>query len=128
MSNLPQPQGSGLASNVAGTLAYVLGPLTGIFFIVVEKRDRFVRFHAAQSIVVGIAMVVVSIALTVLNVLLAVIPVIGWIVGFFLSLGFAFACFALWIMLMFRAYQGQEWAVPVVSSYARKLLATPAVQ
>lgn len=128
MSNLPQHPGGGLAPNVAGALAYLLGPITGIFFFLVEKRDGFVRFHAAQSIVVGIAMVAASIALTVVGMVLAVIPLIGWIVGFLLSVGFALGSFALWIVLMFRAFQGHEWNVPVVAAYARRLSAAPAIE
>ncbi|MGD0369191.1 MAG: zinc-ribbon domain-containing protein, partial [Acidobacteriaceae bacterium] len=45
------PAASGLSENVAAMLSYVLGWLTGIIFLVIDKRP-FVRFHAAQSIVV----------------------------------------------------------------------------
>src|SRR5918992_897204 len=53
---------SGLAPNVAGALAYVLGIITGVIFLVIEKENRFVRFHAAQSIAVTLGLAVVSIA------------------------------------------------------------------
>jgi uncharacterized membrane protein len=44
---------TGLAANVAGLLTYILGPITGVLFLVLEKENRFVRFHAMQSVVVG---------------------------------------------------------------------------
>jgi uncharacterized membrane protein len=130
MSELPttSPTSSGLAPNVAGALAYVLGPLTGVVFFVIEKESRFVRFHAAQSIVVGIALVVVSIALTILSTVLAFVPFVGWLVGFVLTMMFGFGSFALWLLLLYRAYQGQEWEVPGIGGHARRLLASPAVQ
>src|SRR5580693_10690408 len=55
----------GLAENVAGLLCYVLGWLTGIIFILIDKRP-FVRFHAAQSIVVFGALTVLRIGLGVM--------------------------------------------------------------
>jgi len=42
----------GLDENIEGALCYVLGWLTGIVFFVLEKDNRFVKFHAMQSIVV----------------------------------------------------------------------------
>ena len=99
---------TGLSPNVAGALAYLLGPLTGILFLVLEKENRFVRFHAAQSVLVSIAMVVLSIALTVLNSILAIIPILGWIVGILLTLVVGLGTFVLWLLLMFQAFQGKE--------------------
>jgi uncharacterized membrane protein len=112
---------TGLAPNVAGALAYVLGPITGVLFLVLEKENRFVRFHAAQSITVGIALIALSIALSILSTVLAFIPVLGWIVAILLSLGLGLFSFVLWIMLMWRAWQGREWEVPVAGSFARRI-------
>jgi uncharacterized membrane protein len=78
---------SGLAPNVAGALAYVLGIITGVIFLVIEKENRFVRFHAAQSIAVTIVLTVVSIGLSILSTVLVFVPVLGWIVAFLLSVG-----------------------------------------
>ncbi|HEU4587864.1 MAG TPA: DUF4870 domain-containing protein [Gemmatimonadales bacterium] len=118
----PQPtptQGTGLSPNVAGALAYLLGPITGIIFLVIEKNDRFVRFHAMQSTVLGVAWVIFSIVLSVLS---GAIPVIGWIFGFLLSIVMAIGGVILWLVLMFKAYQGQEWELPWVGQFARKQL------
>ncbi len=127
-----QSGGTGLSPNVAGALAYFLGPFTGIFFLVVEKQSQFVRFHAAQSIVLGIAWVVFWIAFTVLSMIVGVVPVIGallmTIIGFLLWLVVGLGAFVLWLLLMFRAYQGAEWELPFIGAQARKLLAQPAVQ
>jgi uncharacterized membrane protein len=128
MSDLPTTQSTGLAPNVAGALAYVLGPLTGVIFLVVEKENRFVRFHAAQSIVIGVALIAVSIALSIVTGLLSVIPILGFLMGLALSMGFALVSFVLWIVLMYRAFQGQEWVTPVAGAYAQKIIAQPAVQ
>lgn len=114
----PDPTATGLAPNVAGALAYLLGPLTGIAFLVLEKDNRFVRFHAAQSVAVGVALVILSIAFSVASAALAVVPVLGWIIAIVAGLVFALVTFVLWAMLMLRAFQGREWVVPVVGKHA----------
>ncbi len=114
---------TGLAPNVAGALAYVLGPITGIVFLLLEKENRFVRFHAMQSITVGLLLIAVSVVLSILAGILAMVPVIGWIIGILLSLGVAGVSFLLWIYLMWTAFQGREWQVPIAGPLARKYAA-----
>jgi len=99
-------QGTGLPKNTAAALSYVLGWLTGIIFLLIEK-DPFVRFHAMQSIITfGI--------LT----LLSFVPVIGWILSPLVMI----VGFILWLVLIFKAYQGEEFKLPVVGEFAKKQL------
>jgi len=100
---------TGLEANVAGLLCYVLGWVSGLVFILIEKENKFVRFHAMQSIIVfG--------ALTVANFILSWIPVIGgflaWVIGL---LGLV-----LWIVLMIKAYQGATYKLPWAGNLAEK--------
>ena len=120
--DLAEPTSMGIAPNVGGALAYVLGPITGVVFYVLEKENRFVRFHAAQSITVGVVVIAISIALSILGTVLAVVPVLGWIVALLLSLGVSVASFVLWLMLMWKAYNGAEWEAPIAGSFARKMV------
>jgi uncharacterized membrane protein len=113
---------TGLPSNVAGALSYLAGPITGILFLVLEKKDAFVRFHAAQCIGLTVAGVVLSIGLMILGAILSVVPILGWLLGILLSLGFSLAAFGLWLFLMFQAWQGRSWEVPVVGRKAREIL------
>lgn len=111
---------TGLAPNVAGALSYVLGPITGIAFL--EMDNRFVRFHPMQSVMVGVIAITFSIAVALLAGILAIVPVIGWIIGFLISFGLAITSFVLWLLLMWRAYQGSEWEAPLAGKLARKKL------
>jgi uncharacterized membrane protein len=113
---------TGLAPNVAGALAYLLGPITGILFLVLEKENRFVRFHAAQSVVLSVVWIALSIVLSVLGSILAAVPLLGWLVSLLMSLVVGLAFFVLWLVLMFRAYQGVEWEVPGAGAQARRLI------
>ena len=102
-----KPTNLGLDENIAGLLTYAGGFITGIVFLVLEKENKFVRFHAMQSIAVTVVMVVLSM-------LLSFIPVIGWILGILLGpVGFV-----LWIFLMFKAYKGEKFKLPVIGDIA----------
>lgn len=110
--NAPNPEQSttGLAPNLAGALAYLLGPLTGILFLVVEKDSRFVRFHAMQStIVFG--------GLFVLQVVLQVIPLLGWIVSALIVFPLSVL---LWAFLMFKAFMGEKFKLPTIGDMAER--------
>jgi uncharacterized membrane protein len=100
---------TGLEPNIAGLLCYVIAPFTGIVFLVIEKESRFVRFHAMQSTIFGVAWFV-------LNLILNFIPFIGWLVSLVIML----AGLALWILLMLKAYQGEMYKLPVIGDIAEK--------
>jgi uncharacterized membrane protein len=117
------PTSTGLAPNVAGALSYLLGFITGIIFLVLEKENRFVRFHAAQSITVSVLLVLIYTGLTILSAILGVIPVVGWLVGLLLTFVVGIGSIVLWLLLMLRAFQGREWRVPVAEVWARKIVA-----
>jgi uncharacterized membrane protein len=119
---VPVASNTGLPSNVAGALAYLLGPITGVLFLVLEKRDAFVRFHAAQSIGVSVVFIAAGVLLAVVTSVLAVVPILGWLAGLALSLGFSLLGLAVWIWLMFKAWQGDQWEAPVIGEKVREML------
>jgi len=101
--------GTGLNKTTAGALAYVLGPITGVIFLIVEK-DPSVRFHAMQSIVVFLGLFVLQWFLGLTLILLPLVPLVGILT------------FILWLILIYKAWQGEEWEVPIFGKYARKLV------
>lgn len=100
---------TGLKKTTAGALAYVLGPITGIIFLVIEK-DPFVRFHAMQSTVVFVALFVLQWLLGITIILFPLAAIVGIV------------SFILWLLLIYKAWQGEEWEVPVLGKIARNLL------
>ena len=119
----PQGGGSGLPENVAGALSYLLGPITGVAFFIIDRERPFVRFHAVQSIAVSIGWVVVAIALMVVSAILGVIPILGWLIGILLNIGLALAGLGTWLWLMYQAYQGNQWAFPGLEPHVRRIAA-----
>ncbi len=107
---------TGLAPNVAAALAYFLGFVTGIIFYMLERDNRFVRFHAMQSILVSVVFVALSIVISIF----AVFPFVGWIIAVIGHLVLGLGAFLLWLVLMFKAFSGEEWEVPIIGAYARR--------
>ncbi len=109
----PTAQSEGMADNVAGTLAYLLGFITGILFLVIApyNKNRNVRFHAFQSIFVSAGLMILQIAVN------AVLP---WAVSLALSPLIGLAGLVLWIYLLVKTYQGQKVVLPIVGPLAEK--------
>ncbi len=97
---------TGLKKTTSGALAYVLGPITGVIFLVIDK-DPFVKFHAMQSIVVFVGLFVLQWILGFTIILLPLVPIVGIL------------SFILWLVLIYKAWQGQEWEVPFFGKIAR---------
>ncbi|HYA63832.1 MAG TPA: DUF4870 domain-containing protein [Candidatus Sulfotelmatobacter sp.] len=101
---------------MAGLLCYLLGWLTGIIFLLIDKRP-WVKFHAAQSIVVFGGLTVIRVALGFMR-FMAGGGFIGW--GFLSLIGLAlyFVGFVLWIVLMIKAFQHETFRVPIAADIA----------
>ncbi|SDO44894.1 DUF4870 domain-containing protein [Alkalicoccus daliensis] len=105
----PPVSSSGLNQNTAATLSYVLGFITGLIFLFLEKDNKFIRYHAMQSIVISLAFLLI-------NTILSFIPIIGWI----LAPLFAPVALIIWILCMVKAYQGHWYEFPVAGKFARE--------
>lgn len=121
---MPPPGDTGsktMETNFVGALAYLVGFVTGIVFLVLNpyKSNSFVRFHAFQSIFFSVAWVAFWIMWMILSAVLR--PLTGGVFGLIalpLVLIFTFACFGIWIFLMYQAYQQQLFRLPILGRFA----------
>ncbi len=106
-----KPSSTGLQENVGGVLAYLLGFISGIALLLLEKDNQTIRYHAMQSTVVfgGIFL---------LGIVLNFIPIIGTIISILLSP----VSLVLWIILMVKAYQGGRYHLPIAGDFADEQL------
>ena len=111
--------GQGLQRNIAGFLCYLVGFITGIIFLVVDpyKRDHFVRFHAFQAIFLSAACFAVYF---VLGIFLVILPGFLWRAAWFLQSLLGLGIFLLWLFLMYKAYNNEEFKLPVIGDLAAK--------
>jgi len=101
-----------LQPNVAGLLCYLGIWITGIIFLLIEQKNKFVRFHAIQSIIIFITLGIAS-------AFLSQIPLLGWFFGVIIGV----LSFVLWVVLMVKAYQGELYKVPLAGDLAEKMSA-----
>ena len=103
----PNKTSSGMNQNVAGLLCYLAWWVTGIVFLIIEKENKFVRFHAWQSIFTFAV-------ITIIQIILGFIPFVGWILSILVWIGSVI----LWIVLMLNAYQGKTIKLPIAGNLA----------
>ena len=105
------PSDLGLDPKVSALLAYLLGIVGGIVFYVISK-DSYVRFHAMQSILLWIAMAVIWIVFFIISIPFSFLFFLDWLVYL--------AIFALWIVMMIKAYQGEKYKLPLLGDMAER--------
>lgn len=118
----PTPAATPMASNVAAALTYVPVLITGIIMLVLEpyKNDKFVRFHAFQSIFFGVFSIALWMLWRVLvigllftgGVIFGIFELLFWLV--------ALAFFGLWVLLVYKAYNKEEFKLPFIGDLAAK--------
>jgi uncharacterized membrane protein len=110
---------SGLQPNLAGALSYLLGLVSGIIFLALDpyNKDRFIRFHAFQSIFLFIAWIGLY---QILGLFTAIMPfglsglfgLAQWLVWF--------GGFVAWLYAIYKAYQGEMYKIPVIGDLAER--------
>jgi len=112
-------------ANIIAALAYLLGFVTGLIFLYLEpyNQDEFIRFHARQSIGFSIAWFAIAV---VFGVFIAVLPHgLGALLNFILTLvDIALAVF--WVVLMYKAYNGERYRIPELADIVDSIAGTPA--
>jgi len=106
-----------LEPNVAGLLCYALGWITGLIFLLLEKENKFVRFHALQSIYTFGAFTLLWIIFSILmdtdiryiDKLFSALNIFSWLLAF-----------VIWIVLMVKAYQGEQYKLPWAGDLAER--------
>lgn len=117
---------AGMEENVAGLLSYIFGWITGLIFLLIDKRP-FVKFHAAQSIALNIAFFAIWIVFWFLAIILGFITTlifhfpIGFLMAFLLPV-IAIAFFILFIFCMVKAYQHEKFKVPIIGNMVEKMI------
>jgi len=96
-------------------LSYLLGPVTGIIFLVTEKNNKFIRFHAMQSTLFFGSVIL-------LNLVLAIVPIIGWLIALIISPFLTLVTFIGWLFLMWKAFNGEMYRLPYFGDLAEKQL------
>ncbi|HTQ61149.1 MAG TPA: DUF4870 domain-containing protein [Candidatus Solibacter sp.] len=119
------PATAGMEENVAGLLCYLVGWITGLIFLLIDKRP-FVKFHGAQSIALNIAFFVVWVAFWVVTMVLGMITaMLHFPIGFLMAFLFPvviLAFFITFIFCMYKAYNHEMFKLPIIGNIVEKMV------
>jgi uncharacterized membrane protein len=109
-----------LPETIGGALAYFLLPAIVFLFLEPYKRNRFVRFHSFQCLGVTLAAVIAGAALRIFALVMLFIPLLGQLLVGLLSILVSLAVFAVWVVLVVKALQGEMFKLPVIGEFAEQ--------
>lgn len=110
--------GLGLKKETSAAIAALLGPtiVVPILFLLIEK-DEFVRFWAMQSVVASVIFLVILWGIGIFAFTIILAPVVAFINGILMILGFV-----LWLLFVYKAWQGEKWVAPVFGKITENML------
>jgi len=112
---------SGLQPNLAAALAYVFTIITGTIFFIIEKENKYVRFHAMQAILMGTALFIIWTILAIFSAaILPFMPISVWFINSAINLVAGLGWLILWALLMYKAYHGKKFKLPVIGNIAER--------
>jgi uncharacterized membrane protein len=116
---------AGMQENVAGLLCYIFGWISGLIFLLIDKR-HFVKFHAAQSIAFNIAIFAIYVAFGIVSFVLTMITsMLHFPVGFlmvFLWPIIGVGVLIAWIYLMYKAYNNEKYKLPIIGNMVENMV------
>jgi uncharacterized membrane protein len=119
---------TGLSTRFAAALAYSAWWITGFLFWFLERRDRYVRFHAAQSLAAfGLIALLIGgfavLAIASLSFLPNAFTLFVWAAAVTWTAGVA-----LWVVAMWKAANGNVWRIPIASELADRMTRSGSVE
>lgn len=117
--DMNETSSTGLEGRIAAAISYI--PIVGIIFYIMEKKSRYVKYHAAFSIILLVLDVIAGFVLGLVTTVLGVIPFLGVIFGALTNLVIYAAYLIALIYSAVMAYQGQPNRIPVIGKYAQQM-------
>jgi uncharacterized membrane protein len=110
-----------LTENIAGALAYfTFLPAVVLLFLKPYSRNRFVRFHSVQCLLLWGAAILAGLTLKVAGLLLLFIPMVGQLFMVVVSVVIVLAAIAIWLVLVVKAAQGEMFRLILLGTFAQK--------
>lgn len=120
MADATGGKGTGLAPNIASMLCYICMPITSIVFMLMEKENKDVQFHAWQGTTFGVSWIVIVVVLNILTMILSQVATFLGVIMSILVPVLGLAVFVLWIICLVKSYQGERWKIPYIGDFAEK--------
>jgi uncharacterized membrane protein len=119
-TQLASVSSSRFSDNLIAAFAYAVIP--AIIFVLIQpmKRNRFVRFHSFQSILLAASTIVIALGMRIVYSVLTMIPVAGYLLAFLVVAIALLAWITIWLVALVKALQGEAFHLPVIGSLAER--------
>jgi len=108
---MAENKGLGLKKETAAALSVLLAPtIVGTLFFLFVEKDPFVRFYSIQIILVGLFVFILQTLFSLTGFLLSLAGLVG------------IAGFIVWLILIYKAWQGEEWRIPFIGDFSKQLV------
>ena len=113
MNELPEDKktDTGLTPETSILLVYLFVWVGGIVFLLIEKHNRYVRFHAMQSTIYSLFATVVLVLLSILS----IVPLLGFLVSWIVKPAFVVAFWVLVVIIIVKVTDGQNIRLPIIA-------------
>lgn len=112
-------KGSGLTPNIASMLCYICAPVTSLIFLLIEKDNKDVRFHAWQGTLFGVAIIILNILLNIVGIIFGhIADFLGALILSFVIPVLWLGVVVLWVVCLVKSYQGERWRLPIIGDMA----------
>ncbi|MCL5072323.1 MAG: DUF4870 domain-containing protein, partial [Actinobacteria bacterium] len=108
---------TGMEPKIACLLAYLFSWLGGLIILLIEKENKFVKFHALQALILGIVEVI---CFVVISVILGMIPYVGWFLFSWLGWVLGAVCYVFAIIAIIKSFQGEKYYIPFLRGLVNK--------
>lgn len=113
--------GAPLEPNVASVLCYICLPFSSVIFVLMEKQNKDVLFHAWQGTFFGAAIFIVMLVLNLASLVMGrLVHFFGALVDSFIVPVLWLGIVVVWIVCLLKSYQGERWKIPVIGDFAAK--------
>jgi uncharacterized membrane protein len=119
------PSSTGLDPNFAGALSYLAGPFSGILILLVERSNRYVRFHAWQAVIGLGGLGLLAVGTLLFSFLTLLLSPLAFTMMYRLSEIVALVWVIAWVWCLVKAFTGHAWRMPVAGRYAERLATRP---
>ncbi len=122
-AELAGPTSTGVDPRLSALLCYTAWWVSGLIFLIIEQRNRTVRFHAAQSLVLFGGLSAMIAILSVFSIGMLVVSSSAFQAARLFVYFVWMAAVGIWLWLMYRTFRGETWRVPFVGDLAAKIAA-----
>ncbi|MPZ18347.1 MAG: hypothetical protein GEV06_10610 [Luteitalea sp.] len=118
----PRTTTTGLDPRLAAVLAYSAWWITGLVLLVLERDNRYVRFHALQALVGLGGLALLTVVLAAVSLLMLTVSYTAMRACVYVAQAVAILSILVWLVCIYKASRGYWWKLPLVGTWVERVI------